>query len=141
MRQKRQARLDSDPEFRQRYGKAGNSRRDERIRAVFAMAPGLIPMFTPESLGAISIPVAIVSGNADEVVSPAAHAEALASAIPHATLKLFPRAGHFVFFDACTAVGRLVLRSVCADADGVDRDTIHAETIGLALDFFTANLH
>jgi predicted dienelactone hydrolase len=140
MRQKSQARLDSDPEFRQRYGKAGNSWRDGRIRAVFAMAPGLVPMFTPESLGAISIPVAIVSGDADEVVSSVAHAEALAPAIPRATLKLFPRAGHFVFFDTCTAVGRLVLRTVCVDADGVDRDAIHTETIGLALDFFTANL-
>jgi predicted dienelactone hydrolase len=140
MRERRQARLDSDPEFRQRYGKAGESYRDERIRAVFAMAPGLVPMFTPESLGAISIPVAIVSGNADEVVSSVSHAEALASVIPHATLKLFPRAGHFVFFDTCTAVGRLVLRAVCVDAGGVDRDAIHAETVGLALDFFTANL-
>jgi predicted dienelactone hydrolase len=140
MRERRQARLDSDPEFRQRYGKAGESYRDQRIRAVFAMAPGLVPMFTPESLGAISIPVAIVSGDADEVVSSVSHAEALASAIPHATLKLFPRAGHFVFFDTCTAVGRLVLRTVCVDADGVDRDAIHAETVGRALDFFTANL-
>jgi predicted dienelactone hydrolase len=141
MRQKSLVRLDSDPEFRQRYRSAGNSYRDERIRAVFAMAPGLAPMFTPESLAAISIPVAIVSGNADEVVSSASHAEALAAAIPHASLKVFQGAGHFVFFDTCTAVGRLVLRTVCVDPGGVDRDALHAETIGLALDFFTATLH
>ena len=140
MRQKSLARLDSDSEFRQRYGNAGNSYRDGRIRAVFAMAPGLVPIFTPESLATISIPVAIVSGNADEVVSSASHAEALAAAIPHATLKLFQGAGHFVFFDTCTTVGRLVLRTVCVDPAGVDRDAIHAETVGLALDFFTVNL-
>ncbi|WP_271575126.1 hypothetical protein [Bradyrhizobium sp. CCBAU 11361] len=34
------ARLSADPDFRQRYSEAGKSYRDERIRAVFAMAPG-----------------------------------------------------------------------------------------------------
>ncbi len=140
MRQNGLARLSSDPEFRQRYSNADNSYRDERIRAVFAMAPGLGPIFVPESLGRISIPVAIVTGSADEIVPPAASAEALSKAIPHATLKLFPRAGHFVFFDTCTAVGRVFIRAGCRDPDGTDRDAVHAETIRLALDFFTANL-
>jgi predicted dienelactone hydrolase len=140
MRQKSLARLDSDPDYRQRYSQAGKSYRDQRVRAAFAMAPGLVPMFTPESLGKISIPVAIVAGTADEIVSLAAHAEALARAIPHATLKLFPDAGHFVFFGTCTAVGRLFIRAVCGDPSGTDRDAVHAETIRLALDFFTLNL-
>src|SRR3984957_15526541 len=108
-RQKLLARLSSDPDFRQRYSQAGKSYRDERIHAVFSMAPGLAPAFTPESLGKISIPVAIAAGSADEIVSSASNAEALAKAIPHATLKLFPHAGHFVFFDACTMAGRLAL--------------------------------
>ena len=111
LRQKSLARLSSDPDFRQRYSKAGNSYRDERVRAVFAMAPGLWPVFTPESLGKIPIPVAIVTGSADESVPIASGAEALAKAIPHATLKLFPHAGHFVFFGTCTAVGRVFIRA------------------------------
>jgi len=104
------------------------------------MAPGPAPSFTPESLGAISIPVAIVTGSADEIAPSASGAEALGKAIPHATVKLFPRAGHFVFFGTCTAVGRLVIGAVCRDPDGTDRDAVHAETTRLALDFFTANL-
>lgn len=140
MRQKSLARLSSDPDFRQRYSAAGNSYRDARIRAVFAMAPGLGPVFTPESLGKVSIPVAIVSGGADEFTPPTSGAAALAKAIPHATLKLFPRAGHFVFFGTCTVPGRLFLRAACGDPAGTDRKAIHAETIRLALDFFTANL-
>lgn len=133
-------RLSSDPDFRRRYGTAGNSYRDERIRAVFAMAPGPVPVFVPESLGKISIPVSIVSGDADEIAPPASGAEALGKAIPHAVLKLFPRAGHFVFFGTCTAVGRVFIRAACSDPDGIDRSAVHAETIQLALDFFTANL-
>lgn len=140
LRQKSLVRLNSDPDFRQRYGKAGNSYRDERVRAVFAMAPGPGPAFIPESLGKIPIPVAIVSGSADEVVPPASGAEALGKAIPHATLKLFPDAGHFVFVATCTAVGRVFIRAVCRDPDGIDRDAVHAATIRLALEFFAANL-
>ncbi len=140
MRQKSLVRLSSDPDFRQRYARADNSYRDGRVRAVFAMAPGLVPMFTPESLGRISIPVSIVAGEADEVVPAVSNAEALAHAIPQATLTLVPHAGHFVFFDTCTALGRLVIRDACRDLDNVDRDAVHAETIELALDFFTANL-
>jgi predicted dienelactone hydrolase len=140
MRQKSLARLSSDADFRQRYTAAGNSYRDARVRAVFAMAPGLGPVFTPESLDKVSIPVAIVSGSADEVTPPTSGAEALAKAIPHATLKVFPQAGHFVFFGTCTVVGRVFLRAVCRDPDGTDRTAVHAETIRLALDFFSGNL-
>ncbi|WP_094194009.1 alpha/beta hydrolase family protein [Bradyrhizobium viridifuturi] len=141
LRQKSLSRLTTDPDFRQRYGLAGRSYRDERVRAVFAMAPGPVPSFTPESLGAISIPLAIVAGSADEVTPPASGAEALGKAVPHATLKLLPGAGHFVFFGTCTLAGRLVIgRAVCRDPDGTDRDEVHAETLRLALDFFTANL-
>jgi predicted dienelactone hydrolase len=140
MRQKTLARLSSDPDFQRRHGAAGNSYRDMRIRAAFVMAPGLVPAFTPDSLGKVSIPVAIVSGSADDFTPPASGAEALAKAIPHATLKLFPDAGHFVFVATCTRVGRLFLRAACGDPDGTDRAAVHAETIGLAIDFFTANL-
>jgi len=140
MRQKSLARLSSDPNFRQRYSAAGNSYRDARVRAVFAMAPGLGPVFTSESLGKVSIPVAIVSGSADEITPPTSGAEALAKVIPHATLKLLPHAGHFVFFGTCTVVGRVFLRAGCGDPDDTDRNAVHAETIRLALDFFTGNL-
>jgi len=140
MREKMLARLNSDTDFRQRYEKAGNSYRDPRIRAVFAMAPGPGPVLTPESLGQIAIPVALVTGDADEVVPPAAAAETFAKAIPRATLKRFPRAGHFIFIDSCTMAGRIFFPAFCRDPDGVDRDSVHAETVALALEFFGANL-
>lgn len=140
MRRKSLALLNSDFDFQRRYGKAGNSYRDERIRAVFAMAPGPVPILTAESLAKISIPVAIVTGSADEIAPPASGADALGKAIPHATLKRFPHAGHFVFIGTCTTAGRLFVRGICRDPDGVDRDAVHAETIGLALDFFAASL-
>jgi len=140
MRNMRLARLRSDPVFRQRYSEAGKSYRDERIRAVFAMAPGPAPVFTQESLRKISIPVAIVMGSADEIAPPASGGEALAKSIPNASLKLFQHAGHFVFLDACTTVGRLLMRVPCGDPAGTDREKVHTETIASALDFFVVNL-
>jgi predicted dienelactone hydrolase len=140
MREKMLARLNSDADFRERYNKAGHSWREPRIRAVLAMAPGPGPVLTPESLGQIAIPVALVAGDADEIIPPAAAAEAFAKAIPHATLKRFPRAGHFVFIDNCAMAGRIFFSAVCRDPDGVDRETVHAESLALALEFFTTNL-
>lgn len=140
MRRETLVRLSVDPDFRQRYGAAGKSYRDERIRATFAMAPGPGPFFAPDSLEAISVPVAIVAGSADEIIPTAAAAEAFARLIPHATLKIFPKAGHFVFLGTCTLVGRVFFRSTCRDPDGIDRDAVHAETVRLAVDFFTTNL-
>jgi predicted dienelactone hydrolase len=140
MRRKSLALLNSDSDFRRRYGKATDSYRDARIRAVFAMAPGPGPILTPESLAQISIPVAIVTGDADEIAPPASDAEVLGKAIPHAMLKRFPHAGHFVFVGTCTTVGRVFVRAICRDPDGADRDAIHAETIRLALDFFATSL-
>ncbi|SKA38238.1 Predicted dienelactone hydrolase [Enhydrobacter aerosaccus] len=140
MRQKTLARLESDPDFRQRYGKAAISYRDQRVRAVLALAPGPGPIFTPDSLRKIQIPVAIVVGSADQVVPVASSAGPLAQAIPQATLKVFEGAGHFVFRGNCTLLGRWIFPTPCGDPEGVDRTVVHAETSGLALDFFGANL-
>ncbi|MGJ5131494.1 MULTISPECIES: alpha/beta hydrolase family protein [unclassified Bradyrhizobium] len=140
MRRETLARLSVDPDFRQRYSEAGKSYRDERIRAAFAMAPGPGPIFAPNSLEKISIPVAIVAGSADEIVPTPAAAETFARLIPHSTLKIFPKAGHFVFLDTCTLVGSVFFRSTCRDPDGADREAVHAETIRLAVDFFTTYL-
>lgn len=135
------ARLRSDPDFRQRYDAASKDYRDERIRAVLAMAPGLVPVFSPDSLRTITVPTAVVSGSADEITPLDSGAKALTSAIPKAALEVFPSAGHFVFFGVCTRIGRLFLAAVCRDSVGVDREVVHAETIRIALDLFTTALN
>lgn len=132
--------LKSDPDYRQRYARFANSYRDERLRAVLAMAPGLAPAFIPESLARISIPVAIATGSADDITPPRSGAEALGKAIPHATMRTFPGAGHFAFVATCTSMGRIFVGAPCRDPVGVDRDFIHAETSRFAIDFFSANL-
>jgi predicted dienelactone hydrolase len=131
----------TDADFQQSLRHAGDSWRDPRVRAVFAIAPsgGFSSPVAP--LERISIPVEIVVGAADDVAPAASHAKYFAAHIPGAKLTIFPgAAGHFVFLQNCTEEGRKALTLLCTDGPGIDREAIHAKTMEIALNFFAANL-
>jgi predicted dienelactone hydrolase len=129
--------LREHPELLQR---SGNSFRDTRVQAVFAMAPGLGPAFTASSLERISIPVQIVAGESDQNVPIDLNAKYFAAKIPGAKLHIFPgEVAHYVFLDSCSEIGRKSV-PMCIDAQGVDRDAIHADTVRRALQFFRVTL-
>ena len=130
----------SDTRFQAALAHAGDSYRDPRIRAVFAIAPALGPGFKPGSLDKISIPVEIVAGADDSVVPVGSSAKFFGVHIPRAKLTLFPGVDHYTFLAACTDQGRKARSALCTDAPGVDRDAIHTKTADLALSFFAANL-
>jgi predicted dienelactone hydrolase len=131
----------SDPDFAKALRGDGQSYRDPRIRAVFAMAPALGPAFAPESLKAIAIPVAIVAGAADHIVTVDANAKYFAATIPGAELTIFPGGvDHYTFLDGCTAVGRDTRPMLCRDQPDVDRDSIHDATVDIAAKFFGRHL-
>jgi predicted dienelactone hydrolase len=117
---------------------ASDSYRDRRVRGVFAMAPALGPAFRPESLTKISIPLQIVAGEGDTNVPVGSGAKYLAATIPGAKLLVYPGAvGHYAFLDSCTEQGRKSAPILCSDATGVDRDTVHSQTVNSALQFFS----
>jgi predicted dienelactone hydrolase len=127
----------TDAEFQAALRHAGDSYRDPRVRAVFAMAPALGPAFHPASLAKINIPVKIVAGEADTNVPIASSAKYFAANIPTAKLTIFPgNVAHYVFLDSCADAGRKAHPLLCTDGAGVDRDTIHASTAALAVEFF-----
>jgi predicted dienelactone hydrolase len=131
----------SDPDFQQALAHAGDSYRDPRVRAVFAMAPALGPAFTAASLEKISIPVEIVAGANDQNVPITSSAQYFAAHIPGAKLTIFPGdVGHYVFLDTCTDSARKSLPILCADAPGIDRNEIHMKASNLAVNFFAGNL-
>ncbi len=132
---------DTDPEFQSALRHAGDSYRDPRLRAVFAMAPALGPAFTPASLGKIAIPVEIVAGASDQNVPIDSSARYFAAHIPGARLVILPGGvAHYNFLDSCTDAGRKSLPLLCTDAPDVNRDAIHARANDLALSFFAADL-
>jgi pimeloyl-ACP methyl ester carboxylesterase len=108
-----------------------------RLSLVPGVHAGLADAFLPDSLALIDIPVAIVAGADDEVVSVKRNAEFFAAKIPRAQLTILPApTGHMVFTGRCLEAGRTALPRVCNDPPGVDRTAVEAKTAGLAQALF-----
>ncbi len=130
----------TSPSLQAAMKQAGDSYRDARVRAAFAIAPALGPAFTADSLKAISIPIQIVAGEADEIVPVAANARRLAETTPGAALTLIPGAGHYTFLATCTDAGRRDRPQLCTDGAGVNREAVHQRTVEQAASFFDRTL-
>jgi predicted dienelactone hydrolase len=120
--------------------RAGDSYRDPRVRAGFAIAPALGPALTPDSLRGITIPIHVLAGEADQIVPIRANARRLAQFTRSVTLTLLPGAGHYTFLAPCADGGRRAQPQLCTDAAGIDREEIHLRTIDLAAQFFDRSL-
>jgi predicted dienelactone hydrolase len=130
-----------DPAFAAALAGAGQSYRDPRIRAVFAIAPAIGPAVTARSLAAIEIPVAIVAGAGDSIVPVAANARYYANIIPRVALTVLPGdVDHYTFVDVCTDFGRISIPQLCVDRGAANREAVHAETIDIAAKFFNGHL-
>ncbi|MGH7212867.1 MAG: alpha/beta hydrolase family protein [Acetobacteraceae bacterium] len=116
---------------------------DPRIRAAFAMAPGVIQAFgmDPDGLRHLAVPTYLIVGASDTQAPPAENAEFAAKYIPHVTLTVIPGpVGHEIFVNECDAEGRDEFPESCIDAAGVDRAKLHAMIGEAALAFFGQNL-
>jgi len=127
-------------QFQAEVKEARRSYRDNRVRAVFAIAPALGPALIPSTVQRISIPVEIVAGQNDQIAPVAFNAQTLARLSPKARLTLLPGAGHYTFLATCTDRGRREQPQLCIDASGVDREAVHARTLDLAVAFFRTSL-
>lgn len=127
----------SDPAYRRALDASRQSYGDPRVRAIFAIAP-LAMIFSPQSLEKIGIPVEIVAGAGDPILSPKTNAAFAAAHIPGARLTIYPGGvGHYTFLDTCTSLGQQQRPQLCVDRAGVHRDAIHEETAQKAIAFFT----
>ena len=125
-----------DPAVQASLARGARSYRDERIRAVAAMAPAVGPAFTEATLHAIAVPVLIVTAKADAVTPPATNALRYARFIPGAQLLTVPgNANHFTFGSECTEEGRRAL-DACRDGEGTDRTQVHELVAQRMLEFF-----
>lgn len=129
--------LHTDPRYAAALNESAKSQRDPRIKAVFAVAPAVGEVFSPETLAKISIPVEMVAGASDPVAPPAANARYLAAHIPGAKLTICPAGvAHYTFLDRCTTKGKKESPEFCVDRPGVNREAVHTETALRALAFF-----
>lgn len=126
------------------FSPAGASYRDERVKAVFAMAPALGPGITEASLRAIDIPVKIVASEDDEFLPIERHATAYAGHIPGSRLLRLPAGGHFVFMPECTFMGWAFLffhdYDICGRRMKLDRADMHRQIAQDAVQFFNRSM-
>jgi predicted dienelactone hydrolase len=117
--------------------------KDARVKAVFAMAPGIIKAFgmDEEGLKQLDLPAYITVGEGDTQTPPKDNAEFAAKFIPRAELVIIPGAvDHEIFVNECDDEGKDEFPEACKDAPGVDRAAIHEEVGNAALKFFDTNL-
>lgn len=108
-----------------------------QVRAVFAMAPALVQALDPAGLAAMRRPVWILTGDADDVASPATNAEVAARLVPGARLEMLPGVGHYAFLSTCTVAGVAVI-PVCAQAG--PQAEVHRVAIERARELFGRQL-
>ena len=117
--------------------------KDPRVKAVFAMAPGIIKAFgmDEEGLKQLDVPAYITVGEGDTQTPPKENAEFAAKYIPDADLIIISGAvDHEIFVNECDDEGKDEFPEACKDAPGVDRAAIHEDVGKAALNFFGANL-
>jgi predicted dienelactone hydrolase len=116
---------------------------DPRIKAAFAMAPGIIQAFGIDEpgLGRMTIPAFLIVGARDTQAPPGPNAVFAASHIPRATLEILPGlVDHEIFVNECNDEGRDEFPEACIDADGVDRAALHRIIGEAAVSFFAMTL-
>lgn len=113
------------------YTGATESYRDDRVRAVVALAPAVGPAIESNSLASIDIPVLVVAAVDDEILPHARHAEYYAAHIPDAELWELPVGGHFLFME-CNPITYVVdwfieEFALCAEPEGSSRAQLQGE--------------
>ena len=116
-------------------------RADPRVRAVMALAPMGVA-FSPSSLAAITVPVAIYAGEKDTFLVPRFHASWVMQNMngTRTTLQLVPNAGHYAFMDTPTMNLPSPDGNVAADPAGFDRAAFLDRLAQESVAFFDKNL-
>ncbi|WP_420130705.1 alpha/beta hydrolase family protein, partial [Rhodoferax ferrireducens] len=128
MRKHCQAEASEDPIFCS-LGRSGDatppvattSLKDERVRAIVAMAPTGV-LLTAESLAAVRSATMIYVAELDRFLVPKFHAEWVASNLPAANLHRVPNAWHFAFMDSPSMSILSPDGDIAANPQGFDRD-------------------
>lgn len=124
------------------FEQANRSYCDERIKAVFAIAPGIDEnniMFKQTGLSKIDVPTYITIGEADYGLLEQAHF--FAQHIPRCTFTLIPgQVTHMTLLNEGTEAGKISKPTYTLDHPSIDRGKIHAKVAEQALDFFNTHL-
>ena len=114
---------------------AARSLKDERIRAIVALAPAGV-LLSAESLAAVRPATMIYEAELDRFVVPRFHAEWVASNLPAPNLHRVPNAWHFAFMDTPSLSLPSPDGDVAANPPGFDRAAFLKRLAAEITDFF-----
>jgi predicted dienelactone hydrolase len=118
---------------------ASPSLKDERVRAIVALAPAGVPL-TAESLATVRPATMIYEAELDRFLVPRFHAEWVASNLPAPNLHRVPNAWHFAFMDTPSMPIPSPDGDVAANPPGFDRDAFLKQLADEITAFFDKTL-
>ena len=113
--------------------------KDERVRAIVAMAPAGAPL-TAESLATVRAATMIYVAELDRFLVPRFHAEWVAGNLPAPKLHRVPNAGHFAFMDTPSMSIPSPDGDVAANPPGFDRGAFLKQLADEVTAFFDKSL-
>ena len=113
----------------------GDSFRDPRFKAIFAMAP-VGSWLTATSLSEVSAPTRIVVGAGDRTAPAATNAKRISDTIPGAQLLALDGVGHYSFLAECLSSGMSQRADLCHEEPGLERANVHRRVAADAVAFF-----
>lgn len=118
------------------------SYRDPRVKAAFAMAPGMAASFEAQDTADIQQPVELILAKGDELMPHEQHGLQLSGLMPPATTTtvVLEEAGHFTFLPECQPKGFEVVAMLCQDGVAGTRAASQARTKMEGLEFFRRTL-
>ena len=124
------------------YKNARKSYKDNRIKASFLISPAQGKAFSAEGLKSIDIPVKIVTGNADKIITVDENAKHYAAGIPRAELFIFKgNVSHLVFRNRIHDDKKSCVAKYHFDLEpSIDPKALHDATAAMAVEFFDDHL-
>ena len=116
--------------------------KDPRIRAFFAISPGMGPGFvSPTQMTAIDKPVFIIGSQSDSIAPVRTNAANYHHLIAGSAYYEFPgKTGHYIMLGEANSQLKKNWPTGFLDDPSVDRHAVHLKVDSLAVDFFKANL-
>ncbi|WP_226994317.1 alpha/beta hydrolase family protein [Myxococcus hansupus] len=118
------------------FAEARASYQDSRVRAAFAMAPGMAGTYEARDVADITAPVALVLAKGDELMPHEENGVHLAKLLPAAKTVVLEDAAHFTFLPQCAELGFKVAPMLCRDAKPGTRADSQTRTNAEAVAFF-----
>ncbi|HIF96430.1 MAG TPA: peptidase [Myxococcales bacterium] len=132
--------IENNARVRASIESANNDWREERIRAVYAIAPAVLAALSQSGAAQIEIPLRIAVGDKDTMAPLATNAQPFSESAPEAELWILSGVDHYTFLGPCGWAGKLVLGEICAESPQLPRNQTLERVAADASAFFGRTL-